>query len=342
MENEETLEHFDNTIELYKKLFRIDPEVIAYDLHPEYLSTKYAMELRDRGDQNLSFVAVQHHHAHLVSCLVDNNVDQDAIGVVFDGTGYGADGTMWGGEFLVANWREFRRVGHLEYVPMPGGAAAISRPYRMALGHLYTLLGQDVSLEDLPVLAQLGSEELAMIKRQLERGFNSPLTSSAGRLFDAVSALAGVRGTIDYEAQAAIELEMLAPDDIKKLDLELYPFSIVLEEEHRVVKLGELISAVVGEVKNRVPIPLISARFHRTMAGIVAQMCQIIAVETGIKVVALSGGVFQNRLLSRLAREALREEGFQVLTHRLVPCNDGGISLGQAVIAHREILGANF
>jgi len=334
MENEETLEHFDNTIELYKKLFRIDPEIVAYDLHPEYLSTKYAMELRDRGDQDLSFVPVQHHHAHLVSCLVDNDVDQDAIGVVFDGTGYGADGTIWGGEFLVANWREFRRVGHLEYVPMPGGTAAITRPYRMALGYLYAFLGHDVSLEALPILAQLDSEELAIIRRQLERGLNSPLTSSAGRLFDAVSALAGVRGTIDYEAQAAIELEMLALDDTTKLDIGLYPFSIVEEEGRNVVKLGELVSAVVGEVKNRVPVPLISARFHRTVAGIIAQMCQIIAAETGIKVVALSGGVFQNRLLSRLATEALRKGGFEVLSHRLVPCNDGGISLGQVVIAH--------
>ena len=334
MENEETLEHFENTIELYKRLFRIKPEIIAYDLHPEYLATKYAVELKAQGGQGLRFIPVQHHHAHLVSCLVENNVQQPAIGVAFDGTGYGADGTIWGGEFLVADWKCFERAGHLEYVPMPGGAAAISKPYRMALSYLYTLLGQDVSLEGLPILSEINPNELALIKRQLERRLNSPLTSSAGRLFDAISALVGVRGTVDYEAQAAIELEMLAPNEVSKLDSDLYPFSIVGEEGCKVVKLGELISAVAEEVKNRVPVPIISARFHKTMAQIIVQMCQLIAKETGINLVALSGGVFQNRLLFRLTTEALQGEGFQVLTHRLVPCNDGGISLGQAVIAN--------
>jgi len=334
MENEETLEHFENTIELYKRLFRIQPEIIAYDLHPEYLSTKYALELKAQGEQGLRFIPVQHHHAHLVSCLVENNVQQPVIGVAFDGTGYGADGTIWGGEFLVADWKRFERVGHLEYVPLPGGAAAINRPYRMALGYLYTLLGQDVSLEDLPILSQLDPQELDIIKRQLERRLNSPLTSSAGRLFDGISALAGVRGTVDYEAQAAMELEMLAPDEVGKLDADLYPFSIVEEQECKVVKLGELISAIAEEVKRRAPVPIISARFHKTMSQIIVQMCQLIAQDTSIKQVALSGGVFQNRLLSKLTIEALQEKGFQVLTHRLVPCNDGGISLGQAVIAN--------
>jgi len=360
MENEETLEHFEDTIELYKRLFRIEPEIIAYDLHPEYLSTKYALELKAQGEQGLKFIPVQHHHAHLVSCLVENNVQQPAIGVAFDGTGYGADGTIWGGEFLVADWKRFERVGHLEYVPLPGGAAAISKPYRMALSYLYTLCngsqtgeipgGQcrdralalstnsdsdlSESLQDFPLLSKVDPTELALIKRQLERRLNSPLTSSAGRLFDAVSALAGVRGTVDYEAQAAIELEMLAPDEVDKLDSDLYPFSIVQEQECKVLKLGGLVSAVAEEAKRRVPVPLISARFHKTMSQIIVQMCQLIAQETSINLVALSGGVFQNRLLSKLTTEALQEKGFQVLTHRLVPCNDGGISLGQAVIAN--------
>jgi hydrogenase maturation protein HypF len=281
---------------------------------------------------------------------VENNVQQTAIGVAFDGTGYGADGTIWGGEFLVVDWKRFERVGHLEYVPLPGGAAAISKPYRMALSYLHTLcngsqigkmpIGQcrdsdrSESLQDFPLLSKVDPTELALIKRQLERRLNSPLTSSAGRLFDAVSALVGVRGTVDYEAQAAIELEMLALDEVGKLDSDLYPFSIVEAEGCKVVKLGGLISAVAEEVKNRVPVPIISARFHRTMAQIIVQMCQLVAKETNITLVALSGGVFQNRLLSRLTTEALQGEGFQVLTHRLVPCNDGGISLGQAVIAN--------
>ena len=332
MENEETLDHFENTIELYKKLFRIEPEIMAYDMHPEYLSTKYALQAG--SEQGLSLIPVQHHHAHIVSCLVENKVEGPVIGVAFDGTGYGTDGTIWGGEFLLADWRNFQRVGHLEYVPLPGGEVAIKKPYRMALSYLYTLLGEDFYLEGLP-LSKLNPTELdIIIKQQLKRGINSPLTSSAGRLFDAVSALVGVRGEIDYEAQAAIELEMLAPDKLDEFESESYPFSIVEHQGMRVVKLGELFSAIVQDVRNRIPALIISLKFHNTTAQIITRMCRLIASESGINQVALSGGVFQNRLLLRLATAALQKEGFSVLTHHLVPCNDGGISLGQAVIAN--------
>ena len=332
MENEETLEHFETTIELYESLFRIKPEIIAYDMHPEYLSTKYALQLGE--EKGLKLIPIQHHHAHIVSCLVENRVKGPTIGVAFDGTGYGTDGCIWGGEFLVCDWRGFERAGHLEYVPMPGGAAAINKPYRMALGYLDTLLGQDVSLAGLPILSQIDANELAIIKKQLAQRLNSPLTSSAGRLFDAVSALAGIRGRVDYEAQAAIELEMLAPDEVNEVNFGIYPISIVEEPRCKVVKLGELISAVVKDVKNGVPPATISAKFHKTVARIIIQTCQLIAEDTGINMVALSGGVFQNRLLLGLATEGLQKEGLNVLTHRLVPCNDGGISLGQAVIAN--------
>jgi len=332
MENEETLEHFETTIELYKRLFRIEPEIIAYDMHPEYLSTKYALQVG--AERGLKLVPVQHHHAHIVSCLAENKVEGPVIGVSFDGTGYGTDGCIWGGEFLICHWKGFERVGHLEYMPMPGAAAAIKKPYRMALAYLYTLIGQDAPLSGLPLLSKVEPAEIAIIKKQLERGLNSPLTSSAGRLFDVVSALIGVRGTINYEAQAAIELEMLAPDEIDKPAFAPYPFSIIEEQGGKVIKLEELISAVVSDVRSGVPVPAISAKFHRTVARIIVEACQLIAGETGIKVVALSGGVFQNRLLSKLTTEALRQTGFKVLTHRLVPCNDGGVSLGQAVIAN--------
>ncbi len=331
MENEETLEHFENTIELYKKLFRVQPEIIAYDMHPEYLSTKYALEVG--LESGLSLIPVQHHHAHIVSCLVENEVEGPVIGVAFDGTGYGTDGTIWGGEFLLADWRRFQRVGHLEYVPLPGGAAAIKKPYRMALSYLYTLLGEDFSIDGLPI-GKVNSVELDIIRQQLKRGINCPLTSSAGRLFDAVSALVGVKGEIDYEAQAAIELEMLAPDEAGELGQEVYPFNIVEQQGMRVVKLGELFSAIVQDVKSQVPVDRISLRFHKIMAQIIAEMCKLIAKEDGINKVALSGGVFQNRLLLKLATGALHQAGFSVLTHRLVPCNDGGISLGQAVISN--------
>ncbi len=328
MENAETLEHFENTIELYKKLFRVEPEIIAYDMHPEYLSTKYALEAGVK--RGLKLVPVQHHHAHIVSCMVENQVKDPVIGVAFDGTGYGTDGTIWGGEFLVADWKSFRRAGHLEYVPLPGGAAAIKKPYRMALSYLYTLLSEDFSLEGLP-LGKLNPAELGLIKQQLKQGVNSPLTSSMGRLFDAVSAVAGVRGRIDYEAQAAIELEMIAQDDAETA--ESYPFSITEQQGLKIIKTGELLKTVVEDVRSHAPTPLISLKFHNTVSQITVQVCRAISAETGIKRVALSGGVFQNRLLFRLATMALQREGFSVLTHRLVPCNDGGISLGQAVIA---------
>jgi hydrogenase maturation protein HypF len=328
MENEETLEHFENTVELYKKLFRLEPEIIAHDMHPEYLATKYALEAG--SELGLSLTPVQHHHAHIVSCLVDNRVEGEVIGVALDGTGYGTDGNIWGGEFLLADWHSFQRVGHLEYVPLPGGELAIKKPYRMALGYLYSLLGEGFPLDGLPL--KLNPTELEIIKQQLKRGINCPLTSSAGRLFDAVSALAGVRGEIDYEAQAAIELEMVAPDGVS--ERRSYPFAIVEHQGMRVVKLGELLSAVVHDVRNQTPNPLISLKFHNTVVQMIVEVCKLVAKDTGITQVALSGGVFQNRLLLKLVTAALQKKGFSVLTHHLVPCNDGGISLGQAVIAH--------
>ena len=335
MENEETLEHFENTIELYKKLFRIAPEAIAHDVHPEYLSTKYA--LQEGAAQGLSLIPVQHHHAHIVSCLVENGVEGPVIGVAFDGAGYGTDGAIWGGEFLIADWRRFQRAGHLEYVPLLGGEAAIKRPYRMALSYLYTLLGeQEQELDSLPI-SKLHSAELDLLIQQLARRINCPLTSSAGRLFDAVSALAGVREVIEYEAQAAIELEMLAAEEGDELAGKPYPFSIDEHQGTRVIRLGGLLSAIVQDVKAQVPTSIISLRFHNTVAQMILETCKLIARESDINQVALSGGVFQNRLLLRLATAGLQKEGFSVLTHHLVPCNDGGISLGQAVIANFEL-----
>jgi len=219
-------------------------------------------------------------------------------------------------------------------VPMRGGEAAIVKPYRMALGYLCALLGEGALSRGLPFLSQVDGLEIDLIKKQVGKGVNSPLTSSCGRLFDAVSAIAGIRSRIEYEAQAAIELEMIAFDDMDKPNLDCYPFSIVEQQGIKVIELGELISAVVQDAENMVAQPTISVKFHQTIAQIVVRMCQLIASERGLNLVALSGGVFQNRLLLRLVTRALNEAGFDVLAHRLVPCNDGGLSLGQAVIAH--------
>ncbi|MBI2906210.1 MAG: carbamoyltransferase HypF [Chloroflexi bacterium] len=339
LENEETLEHFETTIELYEKLFRISPAILAYDMHPEYLSTKYAQRLLSE-DQPLTSVAVQHHHAHIASCLAENGFEGPAIGVALDGVGYGPDGTIWGGEFLIADWRGFERVGHLEQVPLPGGAAAILRPYRMATSYVLTLLGEKALSDDLPIWQDLSAPELEVLKQQIRREINAPLTSSCGRLFDAVAALVGIRGTVEYEAQAAIELEMAAgePDTSDLSDLsdasDCYPFAIKVVDGVRIVRLGDLLEAVISDVKTGASAPLISARFHATMARLIVQMCHTISKNCGLNTVALSGGCFQNRLLFRLTTDALVREGFTVLTHKLVPCNDGGVSLGQAVIAN--------
>jgi len=331
MENEETLEHFENTIELYKRLFRIKPEVIACDLHPEYLPSKYAARIA--VNQNLPLIPVQHHHAHIVSCMAENTVSTPVIGVAFDGVGYGMDGAIWGGEFLMADWHGFRRVGQFEYVPMPGGAAAIKKPYRMALGYIYSLLGDDFSLEGLP-LAALNPSEINVIRQQIQKGINCPLTSSVGRLFDAAAALCCLSGEVSYEAQAAIALEMSAPDRFTLGKINVYPYSFSAQNETTMVKLGELFAAIVSDVRQNTAVSTISLKLHRTVAQITVDMCGQIAQNTGIKQVALSGGVFQNRLLLKLTTAGLKQAGFQVFTHHLVPCNDGGLSLGQAVIAN--------
>jgi hydrogenase maturation protein HypF len=331
MENEETLEHFENTIELYEKLFRIRPEAIACDLHPEYLPSKYAAHIA--AVHGLPLIPVQHHHAHIVSCMAENGVKNHVIGVAFDGVGYGNDGAIWGGEFMVADRQDFKRMGQFEYVPMPGGAAAIKKPYRMALSYLYSLLGDDFSLEGLP-LVNLNPNETAIIKQQLQKRINCPLTSSAGRLFDAVAALVGLSGEVSYEAQAAIALEMQAPERFVRTKINFYPYSFKEQHGVTIVKLGELFSAIVADVKNKVGVSIISLKLHQTIAGITSDMCRKISHNTGLKQVILSGGVFQNRILLRLTTAGLRKAGFQVFTHHLVPCNDGGLSLGQAIIAN--------
>lgn len=334
MENLETLEHFETTVELYERLFRIEPQVIACDMHPEYLATKYA---KSRVSDLPSPILVQHDHAHVASCLADNGWlpdDGPVIGVVWDGTGYGADGHIWGGEFLVADYRSFRRVAHLEYLPMPGGEAAIRSPYRLAIGYLYALTGR---LSAHPFESAVSGEELRVIQQQIDQGINCPQTSAGGRLFDAVSALLGIRERITYEAQAAIELEMAAqiPDLQSPVSNSGYPFDIVDDGDGvAVIRLRKLFDALLAERREGVVTGEMAFRFHVTVAEMMRETCEHIARETGLRTVALSGGCFQNRLLIALVVPRLRELGLRVLVHRQVPCNDGGISLGQAVIAH--------
>jgi len=324
MENLETLNHFQRTIEVYQELFRIQPEIAAYDLHPEYLSTKYARGLR------VEKIGVQHHFAHMVSCLAENGERGPAIGLTFDGLGYGTDGCFWGGEFLVGDYGSFQRKAHFEYVPMPGAAAAIQNPWRMALSYVYTFLGKEGVMKYLPLLAKSKEEKISLLLKQIDQKINSPLTSSCGRLFDGISALLGLCSSVSYEGQAAVELEMIA-------DLEedgSYLFLLEEEGERGVIRLKPIIEGILNDIEDGTEPPRISGKFHNTLVKMAVAICQRISGQGGPKKVALSGGVFQNRLLSERMRAALEKSGFEVLVHRLVPCNDGGLSLGQAVIAN--------
>jgi hydrogenase maturation protein HypF len=315
LENYETLRSFTEGVAHFRRLFDVTPEVVAYDLHPEYLSTKYALEL-----DNLELVGVQHHHAHIASCLADNGAVGPVLGVAFDGTGYGSDGTLWGGEFLLADLTGFQRMAHLVPVPLPGGAAAIRQPWRMAAAYL----GDDAPHELIQRNAQHWDAVRAMVSRQV----NAPLTSSAGRLFDAVAAILGIRDAINYEGQAAIELEQRA--DLTEHGT--YPAAVT---EGPALQLHgvDLVRAAVNDLRAGVAPAVIATRFHHGVADAIVRVCLMLRDSTGVGVAALSGGVFQNVLLLESTVAGLQRSGFRVLTHSRVPPNDAGISLGQVAIA---------
>ena len=340
LENAETLRSFTDGIEHFRRLLDITPELVAHDLHPEYLSTKYAA-----GLAGVDLLGVQHHHAHIASCLADNGAAGPVIGVAFDGTGYGTDETIWGGEFLIADLAGFERAGWLAPVPMPGGTAAIRQPWRMAAAYLAAAFPGRLPAE--LAVRERNEGRWAAVLAMAQRGVNAPLTSSAGRLFDAVAALLGVRDVINYEGQAAIELEQLAdPAEPGR-----YPAAIAEAPPQDPTGIGpaagqrpasgpallvsgsDLVRAAAEDLSAGVPAQVIAARFHRGMADTIVAVCRQLRDRTGLGVVALSGGVFQNLLLTDQVVSGLAANGFGVLLHSQVPCNDGGISLGQAVIA---------
>jgi hydrogenase maturation protein HypF len=326
LENLETLDFFVASIEHFRWVFHLDVAAVAHDMHPDYLSTRYAIDLA--GRTGVSRVPVQHHHAHLAACMIENGVSEQVIGVAFDGTGHGDDGHLWGGEFLVGDLSGYRRTAHLKYLPLPGGEAAIRRPCRMAASYLVDCFGPEVLEGDLPPLGAMEGSELQLLRRQMERRVNSPLTSSVGRLFDAVSSLIGVRQAVNYEGQAAIELEMAADPEVQ----DRYDWSLVAGDPGQ-IEMAPVVAGVVEDLRARVPQCVISAKFHNTIADMIAATCGWIRRETGVGSVALSGGVFQNLFLLERACCLLEAAGFRVLVHHLVPANDGGISLGQAAVA---------
>ncbi len=334
MENVETYHSFLDGITQYESLFRCKPVAIAYDLHPNYLATRYALERAQR--EGLPSFGIQHHHAHIASCMAEHSLpaEEPVIGISFDGTGYGEDGAIWGGEFLLADYRGFKRISHLKYIPLPGGDVAIRKPARISLAYLWAL-EMEWDLELQPVAA-LCAEERSILKSQLELKINTPFTSSMGRFFDAVASLCGIRQVVNYEAQAAIEFEAQAdPDETAEYEFVVEPDSNP-DRTTTQINPSILVTQVVNNLNNRVEISKISARFHNSVARMVCTVSEQIRNDFGVDQVVLSGGVWQNLTLLRRTCDLLSSENFKVYIHNQVPTNDGGLALGQSVVAvHR-------
>lgn len=327
--NSETFTYYKESIEHFKRLFAIEPQLVAYDLHPDYMATRYALQLP------LPHIGVQHHHAHIAAVMAEHGLNEPVIGVAFDGTGYGTDGHLWGGEFFVADLSQFSREGHCRYMPLPGGAKAITEPWRMAAWMLKTLYGEQVKelgitcTEQLPVNWQLAMQAV-------DRGVNSPHTSSMGRLFDTAAAILGIRQAIHYEGQAAIELELAA----QGITGELLPYQLS-QGRPAVLDFLPAFHAITERLRNGASRGYLAASFHLTVAHGTIKMVQQISRYTGITKVVCSGGVFQNMTLLTQIFRMLEKYSFSVYGHRNVPPNDGGLALGQAVIATHKAAGWN-
>ncbi|HLH16877.1 MAG TPA: carbamoyltransferase HypF [Bryobacteraceae bacterium] len=320
LENYETLAFFEETLANLKKLFRVAPRAVAYDLHPGYLSTKFAQAI-----EGLPKIGVQHHHAHIAACMAENGLEGDAIGVAFDGTGYGTDGQIWGGEFLAAGYGGFARRARFRYVPLAGGDAAVREPWRAALAYLIDTFGE--GFDDL--LRGVPEARVRVVRQMIARRVNTVDTSSCGRLFDAVAAILGLRREVTFEGQAAIELEAVA----HPCETGRYDFATPRVGDGWEVDFRPTIAMIACAVRAGEDCGTIAARFHNTISDAAEEICRLLREETGIARVCLSGGTFQNVRLTEQLTTALREDGFEVYLHARVPPNDGGIALGQAAVA---------
>ncbi len=329
LENLESYRFFEEAVQHLQRILETEPKVIAHDLHPDYFSTKWAQE---RGGAEL--VGVQHHHAHIAACMAENHLDGKVIGIALDGTGYGTDGAIWGGEVLVADYLGFERAGHLEYLPLPGGAAAIHEPWRMAVSYLVKHYGKDVEKLELPLLRETDSRKLSVVLQMIEREVNSPRTSSCGRLFDAVAALLGLRGTVNFEAQAAIDLEMVARESTSEA---AYPMDMTLVGAAWQIGTKSLFDWLLRDIRRETSVAEMSRKFHNGLALVFLDVAERIRDKTASNRICLSGGCFLNALLLETMVAELRERLFEVFFHTEVPAGDGGISLGQAVIAAHRV-----
>jgi hydrogenase maturation protein HypF len=323
LKNPATYEFFTETIDRFSDIFRFKPEYIACDLHPQYLSSHYA-ELFE-NELNIPVLRIQHHHAHIASCMAENGLEEEVIGISLDGTGLGSDGNIWGGEFLIAGLKSFSRYSHFDYVPMPGGEKAVEEPWRMAYSYVFKYFGFNFDYASVPAFNSAGKEEKLLINEMIIKQINSPLTSSAGRLFDAVSALLGLCRVAAFDSEAPMRLESAIDCESD----EYYPFSA-----GKTIVFADTIKSILSDMSGN-NISVISAKFHNTIARVILDVSRQIRNETSLDKVILSGGVFQNKYLLEKSLLLLRSDGFRVFTNRLVPVNDGGISLGQLVIASK-------
>jgi hydrogenase maturation protein HypF len=329
MENLETLNAFERAVEHFQAIFRVEPQIIACDKHPGYLSTRWAQQHAN----GRVVVPVQHHHAHIAAVMAEHGLGdgESVIGFSFDGTGYGKDGAIWGGEVMLAGYHNYDRLAHLKYVPLPGGDAAVKRPYRTALAHLWAA---GVSWQEgVPPVEACPPLERDVLLHQLETGLNSVDTSSMGRLFDAVAALAGQRQAVTYEAQAAIEFEAQAATGVTQA----YGFDIVAGAGPWQFDAAPIMRDVVADFRDGIDCSIIAAKFHNAVADLIETLSLRLSRLTGVNTIALSGGVFQNATLLGLTMQRLRQHDLRVLVHRKVPPNDGGLALGQAVVAHFSV-----
>jgi len=335
LENLESYNFFEDAIQHLQRILEVHPKVIAYDLHPDYFSTKWALAQEAEG---IELVGVQHHHAHVASCMAENHLDGKVIGIALDGTGYGTDAAVWGGEVLVADYSDFERMAHFEYVPLPGGAAAIHEPWRVALSYLMKHYVKDLNSLELPFLRGINERRRQVIQQMIDRQVHSPRTSSCGRLFDAVAALVGIRSTVNYEAQAAIELEMAAYDST---DLAAYRFDLIPDGNHWQIGTLSLFQSLLADIRRQESIADMSRRFHAGLAAIFVELSDKIREQTQFNRVCLSGGCFHNALFFELLLDGLRAKSFEVYFHSEVPAGDGGLSLGQALVAAHRLNAAS-
>ncbi|MBI3993721.1 MAG: carbamoyltransferase HypF, partial [Candidatus Lambdaproteobacteria bacterium] len=329
LQNVETLRAFEAGIAHFQRLFQIEPRLVVHDLHPDYLSTQYALDY----PRDVPRMTVQHHHAHVAACMADNGIADPVIGVAFDGTGFGTDGNLWGGEFLIADLHDFHRAAHFGYFPLPGGEQAIREPWRIAWGLLLAARGEAAYDLPLPGWAHLAAEHGPTLARMIERRVNSPLSSGVGRLFDAVSALLTGHARASYEGQAAMALEQLAAPGMH----EPLPWEIGQIGDEPQLSSVALFEAVLRGLLDGTAPEVLAAQFHETLARAAAEVCMRLAARYGVRRVVLSGGVFQNMRLLERTVTALEQAELEWFTHHQVPANDGGLSLGQAVIGANRI-----